>query len=320
MGAALVMIAAAVIPAATHAEPLPVRDQNPLLAGYAIPSALPTSLPTASEWALDTTFSWGSSAIIATNARESLVVDAETRELRVALWRALPNGFAIGIELPWRQTTGGSLDGFIDDWHDAFGLPEGDRPSLPQDQLRIAYLRDGSTRIESRGATSGLGDASINLGKQLLSDDRTHVAAWAGLKLPTGDADDFSGSGSVDVSLALAGEQRIGSRFTVFGHIGGAWLGDGDRLRDQQRNWLAAASVGASAQLFESLTLTAQFDAHTAVYDDVDMDFLGDAGVLSLGGTIRLGKRYALSLAVSEDIIVESAPDVVFLFGLEATF
>ena len=33
----------------------------------------------------------------------------------------------------------GTLDGFIDDWHDFFGLPEGTRPVLPRDQLNIAY-------------------------------------------------------------------------------------------------------------------------------------------------------------------------------------
>ncbi len=65
---------------------------------------------------------------------EALLVDAETREARVTLQRPVDGhgGFAWQLQLPYRYTGGGSLDSFIDSWHDTFGLPDGARSALPQ--------------------------------------------------------------------------------------------------------------------------------------------------------------------------------------------
>lgn len=302
------------------ADPLPVNEQNPLLSGFAIPGALPARLGTAGTWSFETTFAWGSNAIVQSNANESLLVDAETKELRLIALRGFADGYALRIHLPYRHTSGGSLDGFIDRWHDAFGLPEGARPSLPEDALRLLYLRDGVAQLDSRSSNQGLGDASLEVGKSLVTDDQSAVSLWLGLKLPTGDADDFTGSGSVDMTLALATEHRIGERWQVFGQLAGTWLSEGDRLARQQRHWVAAAMAGLSARTIGNLVLTVQVDAHTAVYDTNDLDFLNDAVVLSVGGSYRFASDWEIAVGVSEDIEVESAPDVVFVFGLKKTF
>lgn len=244
-----------------------------------------------------------------------LIVDAETRELRFSLTRGLANGFAFRVELPYRQTSAGSLDGFIDNWHDIFGLPEGARPTLPRDALQISYSRDGSALIDEHSSRSGIGDLSLQLGKQIGSSP---FAVWASLKLPTGDAERFTGSGSVDLTTALAIEHAFGGRYAVFAQAAGTWLGDGDRLPTQQKDIAWSGLAGISARVFDDITLTAQIDAHTALYES-ELDFMSETVMLTVGGSYRLSDRWHVSFAVTEDIAVESTSDVVFLFEIKRT-
>lgn len=299
------------------AAPLAVRDQNPLLSGFDLPGPLPATLHPTRAWTLDASFAWGSSALIQTTARESLIVDAETREVRFSIGRTFAKGYALQIELPYRHTSAGRLDSFIDGWHDFFSLPEGARPALPRDSLRITYERDGRRSIDERSSQSGLGDVALRVGKHLSPRAGTApVTAWLGIKLPTGDADALTGSGSIDVSAALAGEYSFGDRYTLYAQAAGTLLGDGDRLRAQQKDIAWSALVGIDARVFQRLTLAAQFDAHTAVFDSAT-DFLGDAVTLTLGGAYRISSAWELSFAVTEDIAVDTAPDVVFLLQLK---
>jgi hypothetical protein len=64
-----------------------------------------------------------------------------------------------------------------------------------------------------------------------------------------------------------------------------------------------------------SLELKAQIEGHTAVFDGSDLDYLGDAVMLTVGGALHFGSGWRLDLGVSEDLAVESAPDVVFVIG-----
>lgn len=308
------LVSGLALPAPAISSPLPVRDQNPLLAGFDLPGALPAKPPGNDAWLIDANLQWSSSALMQANPREILVVDAETRELRLAIGYGFTNGYALRLEIPYRHTSAGTLDGFIDEWHDLFGLPDGARATMPRNALQIFYERDGAPLIEERASQAGIGDLSLRLGRQL---GASPFAAWLSVKLPTGDADSFAGSGSIDASAALAFERSFGTRYTAFAQAAGTWLGDGDRLRRQQKNIAWSGMAGINARLFQNVTLAAQIDAHTAIYDSKEA-FLGDAVMLTLGGTYRLTENWELSFGVTEDIAVESTSDVAFLFQVKA--
>lgn len=297
------------------ADPFPARDLNPLLAGYGLPAALPARVADES-WTIAADLNWASTALLQRVGTEQLIVDAETREARVTVGRSWSNGFAAQLQIPYRYTGSGVLDDAIDSWHELFGLPEGARANFPQDRIRIAYARGSSLLLDLRSAEAGLGDISLDFGRALYSTTAGAAAAWLSIKAPTGDADHLTGSGATDVSLALAGNHRLGEAWSVFGQAGVTWLGDGERLSEQQRSvaWSALAGIGWRA--WRGLELKAQLDAHSAVFDDTDLDFLGDAVVLTVGGDYRFASGWQLDIAVSEDIAVESASDVVFVFGL----
>lgn len=269
------------------------------------------------SWSLGAGFHWGSTAIIQDSADEVLVVDAETRELRLTLQAPLTDRLSFQLQLPYRTTGGGMLDGFIDSFHETFGMSEGERAVLPKDAFRLGYMRDGRVRLNTSESTSGIGEVQASLGYQLLASEASSLATWLNVKLPTGDADDFTGSGATDVTLLLAGERRVSERTSVFGQAAVTWLGEGDFAANAQKSTAWSGLAGLSVRTWRSLSLKAQFDFHSAVFDS-DLDYLSDAVVLTVGGDYKFASGWRLDVGISEDIAVEHSPDVVFVFALSA--
>jgi hypothetical protein len=269
-------------------------------------------------WAFASDFNWSSSAIAQGNETETLIVDAETRELRFAAARGFGGRFAFQLQIPYRYTGAGALDGFIDGWHDAFGLPEGARRALPEDELRIIYERDGTRSLNRRSSISGFGNVTADLGYQLIDTPGRSLAGWLSAKLPSGDTDRFVNSG-VDLSLTMAGERRLNDRWSVFGQLGATYLSDSDVLT-QQRHIVWSGLAGIGARTWRNLQLKLQVDAHTAVFDNTRLDFLGDAAILTVGGSYELDSGWLIDIGVSEDIAVEASPDVVFVFGIRRAY
>ena len=298
------------------ADPFPARDLNPLLAGFGLPAALPARL-SGETWTLAADLNWASVSLVQRAGSEQLIVDAETREARVTIGRSWSSGFAAQVQIPYRYTGGGVLDSTIDSWHELFGLPRGSRAFSPQDRVRIAYASGNTVFFDERSSQSGLGDISLDFGRSLSSSAATAATAWLSIKLPSGDADRFTGSGATDASLAIAVEHRLGENWSAFGQAGVAWLGEGERLAARQRDFAWSALAGIGWRAWRGLELKAQLDAHSAVFDEAELDFLGEAFVLTFGGDYRFASGWQLDLAVSEDIAVESASDVVFVLGLK---
>jgi hypothetical protein len=309
-------LALLLISAPAAADPFPARDLNPLLAGFGLPAALPARV-SGETWTFATDLNWASVSLVQRAGSEQLIVDAETREARMTIGRSWSSGFAAQLQIPYRYTGGGVLDDAIDSWHDLFGLPQGSRALSPKDRVRIAYANGNDVRFDVQSSQAGLGDISLDFGRSLASSASTAAAAWLSIKLPSGDADRFTGSGATDVSLAIAAEQRLGESWSAFGQAGVAWLGEGERLADRQRDFGWSALAGIGWQVSRGWELKAQLDAHSAVFDEADLDFLGEALVLTVGGDYRFVSGWQLDLAVSEDIVVESASDVVFVIGLK---
>lgn len=303
-------------PSAAQADPLPTRDQNPLLSGFGIPMPLPARLPARGQWTYAADLNWGSTALIQAEGIEELIVDAETRELRLTLARSLSDSLALRVEVPYRQTTAGNLDGFIDSFHNFFGLPEGSRNDLPRDELRIAYARGVQVEFDIDDPSAGLADMSLAFGYQAISTPSSAVSAWAELKVPTGNSDELTGSGAADASIALAAEHRFHDRWSIFGQGAVTWLGQGDRFDNRQRSTAWSAVAGLGWRVWRGLELKVQLDGHTALLRDTRLNFFSDALALTGGGSYRFASGWELQVAISEDIAVNTVPDVVFIVSI----
>ena len=315
----LAAIAALSAPAA-GADALLTRNQNPLLAPFGFPGALPSRLPAAGETRVAATLNWANAAAVETTDRYEYTMDAELRELRLRVEHAVGPRFAAFMELPWREVSGGSLDGVVEDWHDLFGLPDGSRGRLPRNQLLIEYGQDEELLLQLDRETSGIADIPVALGYQVTTSDSNSLTAWLSITLPAGEANGFTGSGATDVALSLAGESRLSDRWQLFGQVDAVWLGQGEVIPALQEQFAWAALAGLSWNAWRALDLTVQLHANSRVFDVVATNFSGEAVVLSFGGSYRTQGGWRFDVGASEDIKVKASPDASFNFAVRRGF
>lgn len=301
-----------------QAAPFPTRDQNPLLAGLALGLPLPAEIAAAGVTKIDFAFNWSNTANSRQEGAEAIVVDLESRELRLTVERNLTNRLAMRLQLPYRRLDAGVLDSFIDSWHDTFGMPQGTRDALPRDQFRLAWFRNGEV-LDLREPLGGIGDIALDLGYQLHRSARHRLSLWATVEAPTGARRKLLGNGAWDASLSLAASHAFGTRGTVFWQAGSTYFGSGGPLAPWQKDWVGAVSGAIEYGVWRRLFLKTQVDAHTAAYDS-RLELLGPAVILTVGGDYRFASGWLLDVGISEDIDVEASPDVTFVFGLRRQF
>ena len=215
---------------------------------------------------------------------------------------------------------GGALDGFINDWHDAFGLPTLGRDSVANNQLQFVYTRDDRSQVNIQSSTTGLGDIIFFAGKTVKPAKKVDLTLRGQLKLPTGDADRLMGSGSTDFSLAATITRKWGT-WLGSARLGGSYLGTGDVLPQLQRNWVGFGTAFLGWRPFRALAFKLQLDTQTSIYRDSDIDQLTDpAFQLSIGGSIKVARSTFLDLSVTEDEInPDVSSDVSFQLRLRTT-
>lgn len=292
-------------------DPLPVRDQNPLVRGVYLP--LPSQVSgDVGGWQLATGLQWSNTVNIDRSARETLVVDGETAELDLAIarshgaWR-----FRAGLPVTWRGA--GSLDGFIDSWHRFFGLPRGDRPLLAKNSYDVRYSRTGGPTVVVRDGTS-LGDLQLEAGRVVSSGERGELVAWLGADVPTGSESRSTGNGGVDVAGWLSGRVALADDVDLSGQLGVVAIGGDRPLPAPSTAAFGTATLGWRA--LPTFTAIVQVDAHSRLASDADAKFLQAPTILTLGGRLRMKSGAVFEAGVSEDVAVDRSPDVVFHFGL----
>lgn len=303
-------------------EPLSLSNRSPLIQVYGLPGARSGAVLGTGETALRLGYDVANNFTRSQRGSESIELDGETQRLELGLRQGLGRGWEVGLTLPLLRQDGGGLDGFIEHWHNFWGLPDGGRPGYPRNRLNYRYARDGRSGLDFSSTQSGVGDLELNAAYSLLSAGDDAVALAAVLHLPTGDADKLTGSGATNASLMLAATHNHlwNLPLTVTGNLGVMWLDRGDVLGDYQKDAVGFGSLELGWAVADSWRLKAQLDGHTAFYDSSLRELGADSLQLLLGGTARLSAHWLVDVAVAEDIAVDTAPDVVFQLALRARY
>jgi hypothetical protein len=312
---------------AVEITPFYIQNQSPLVQIYGLPALGDALLLPPGKADVRLIVDLANNYIDDSNPRESLVLDGESTRVAVDFRYGIARGFELGVTIPYLFISGGFLDGFIESYHTTFGFPQGGRDQAPRNRLLYEYRRDGQLRLKIDRSSSGLGDVSLSGGWQLYKEGNKNqraVALRASLKLPTGDSDQLHGSGSTDFSLwvTASDDWKFGtSHFTLFGAAGMMAMSDGKVLPGQQRNLVGFGGLGVGWSPLSWIAFKIQTNAHTSFYRESELRELNaDSAQLTVGGTLAFSGRTTLDLAVSEDIIVKTAPDVVFHFDLRHRF
>jgi hypothetical protein len=291
-----------------------------LLLPYGLPNPLPARLPAAGRSRATLDVNWSNAADDDVSDSHNYTLDAEAVDVRIRLEHAFGERWAGLVELPWRSLSGGTLDGFIENWHDFFNLPKGPRHHMPQDRLLIQFQQGDTVELQVDKSSSGIADIPVAAGYQVASSGERALSGWLTVKLPTGDSKDLLGSGATDVALSLAGETQLAEHWQLFGQVDAVWLGQGDILPDYQESFAWAGLAGVSWNVWRTLDLTVQFYANSSVFDTSVAGLSGDAIVLSYGGTYRTSGGWRIDFGMNEDIEVNASPDATFYLAIQRGF
>ena len=303
--------------------PFAVRNILPPSLVHGLATAEPARLNDPGRLSARLGFDLANNSIDSRSGDETILLDGETSVTTLGLRYGIADHFQLGFDLPWVRHSGGFLDNFISNFHDFFGLPNGDRDERSDNELDYSYPEDTGEGFLVDDTTSGLGDIRMLLAWQWLASEQLAASLHGSIKAPTGDADDLTGSEAWDVSVALSLQRDFSltrGEAAIWGGFGASWLGNGEVLEDLAEDWAVSGWFGTGWSPLDWLALKLQLDANSALYDS-DLDQLGDpALILTLGGTLGLSEHTSLDFGVGEDLSVNASPDVIFHLQLAHQF
>ena len=288
---------------------LATRDQNPMLQAYYLPDM---GFSSQSGWQYShSTFITNTFQVEASN-NETLVIDVENYRYDFTLVYQ-KNAWRIGTKIPFIFNQGGSLDSFIEDWHDFFGLPEGGRNANPNDKLNIVYIKNGQTIFLQNKAENDVGDIEVSLSYQLVADEGQSTELSLGIELPTGSVETNSGNEATDIAIWLSHKRAESDLTDVYGLIGYSHLGKGGQLAGQLNRGAWVAQLGAEHRFTTNIAGIVQLDMHSALITNSALKAFGNSLQMQVGLQFqKLINSHNLDLFFSEDVLPGSAPDITF--------
>lgn len=307
--------------AAPADAPIPWRNTGAATAGAGLPRALGAELPAPGVSRVLLLTEIASQYTQDTRGGEDVVLDVETDTALLAVERGLAPGWSARLELPWVRQGGGFLDAVINDYHDAFGFPDGGRSRATNGNVLLRWRDGGRTPFALDAPRSGLGDLRMGLARSLLATPDRSLAVRLGVELPTGDARDFTGNGALDGSVSLHLTDRAAlARWGLVTHLSGGVLliGDDEVTGAAARRVAGFASWTLARPLGARWMLKGQLDGHTATADSALRQVGGWSVQGSLGAAVRLSGGAVVEAGFTEDLRPGSAPDITFRLLLRA--
>jgi Protein of unknown function (DUF3187) len=222
-----------------------------------------------------------------------------TLKARWGIWDRLD----ADLEIPFLRFSSGFLGSVIQAYHDAFGLPQGGRDQVPNNEFHYEASVGGKPKplypIPKPGRFA-ISDVVLNARYRIFQEDgdRPGMVLKASIKLPTGNNAGGFGSGHLDYGGFLLIE-RNWSRFTGYGNMGvvipGPVAGADPSLETQP---FAIGVVSGEYRFTDWFSMVLQLDANTRPYASAPFRLLrrhaleigggfrfkaGDHGVLEIG-------------------------------------
>lgn len=251
-----------------------------------------------------------------TSGGEVLLLDGESSELSFRHRQRFGPCLQLEAFVPFVSHNGGVFDRAIDNWHEFFGLPDAGRGAAPFSELTYSYQDSDGERIVVDSPQSGIGDIQLSVQRSLgcsATADSTfsESIARAGVKLPTGNANELRGSGELDLYIDVQSPVLSnGGRWRVGGAVGALYTGATDRFA-RQRQLVAYGSLGTQFVYSHRWRVLGQLDWHTPFYNSALRELGGSAVSVTVGLRYLAPDDQTIELSISEDAAIDTAPDIV---------
>jgi hypothetical protein len=230
----------------------------------------------------------------------------------------------VSIAIPVVKHSSGVMDSFISNWHDAFNLPGKSREFMPDYALDYFFMEEKQIVFDMNESKLSIGDISISVGTPILQSSNHDLSFRSFVKLPTGNKTNLVGSGTSDFGFQITGMiNSVPKRNEFSFYYSGGYLriGNGALLSNIVTRNVSFGSLGLAFNVNNNWYLKSQLDFHTGLYQKSYTKQLGKTSAqLVLGLDYFVAKDLAISLAFIEDIIVNTAPDLVIQVGVSYHF
>jgi len=314
---ALASTPAACLAAADDAVWLPVRDQNPFALAAGLP-LLPQPAPPPGDVGVEVMLAEANSQLksFRRDPPMEVVFGAETRETRLVLTYALDADWTARASLGDEWIGVGFLDKPIQHFHDLIGAPQGYRGGrLGERPPVVRVVENGSVLYALDRPGQALAPLLLGLAREWAVSDSMRYGLSLDAKLATGSTRRLSDDGAYGVSLAAFGEFTVFDDVVLGARAGYLHSRGNDLLPGHARTSSEFFDVSARAPLFGRWSWVLQYDVHSALYAEVPQ-FLGYAGVFTIGVARKLASHAELMFGVSEDVPIAHTQDVSFVAAL----
>jgi hypothetical protein len=249
-------------------------------------------------------------------------VDGEVSRSAVTVRRGLGR-VEVEATIPILDVGGGYTDNLIEGFHSTFSLNQNGRRAVPRDVYTLYLRADGRRLYTTQGAGAGIGDVVLAAKSELawspafLADIGFGQIAIQGLlKLPTGNPNDFYGTGSADAGIQLLSSRAVGrGRLDVT--LAALALGAAPKLGTASQ-LVIAASVAYERPLFRATSVLAQLDLAQSPLRTVQHSALTPTTYLiSVGLGHAFTQRLSGVVGLTENVLnYDNSADIAIRFGL----
>ncbi|MBI4697376.1 MAG: DUF3187 family protein [Nitrospirae bacterium] len=286
--------------------PFQVRNQYPIF----IHADEPFLDKAVMENSLSLSLSHSSTYTVQSSGHWDIYLDMEITEVNLRYKRIIKNFIEFDMDVPVLVFSSGLMDGFLHDYHKAFGFPDYGRSQRPLNELLYEVRRDGKLIVKGSSGI-GLSDIRLALKKQLVSSDGFGLSIKADVELPTGSAKKGFGNGSIDAGVSLLLDKRITDSIMTYWNLGAVFPGNVRGYEKINLKNYIHGGAAIEAALSSKFSMLVQLQGQSAIYPTTDLSAVDRAGfLLVFGGRYSSGIN-SFDLSLSEDIHTTGAPDFI---------
>lgn len=304
--------------------PFQTHNQSPLIHFFGIPTNPGGTILEQNSFFFGNYFNVANNATSAQINDEAIYLDGEMYRNELILRYAMYSKLEVGITIPVVKHSSGVMDSFISNWHDTFNLPGKSRELMPDYSLSYFFMEEKEIIFEMNESNLSFGDISVSIGIPIVQALGHNLSFRSFLKLSTGNKENLIGSGTNDFGFQFTGMTNSSPKRKEFSfYYSGGYLriGKGAILASKVTRNLGFGSVGLAFNANNNWYIKSQLDFHTSLYEKSYTKQLGKASAqLVLGVDYFIADDLSLTLAFTEDIIVNTAPDFVLQVGLSYQF
>ena len=149
--------------AAPAGEPFLTQNESPISRLYGLPAGDDAAAVASTGFQMRVALDIANNSFEESRGADELVLDGETWCARFVLRHGWKNGWRVALQVPVVSHQGGVADDFIEWYHGAMGLPQGNRKQWPSNRLDYSYRRGSDTLFSLTDPATGLGDVRFSM-------------------------------------------------------------------------------------------------------------------------------------------------------------